>query len=313
MAIDVTTIPIGGPALVKYDGATFYSKGDITLNITKNTLPIEVERDGKVDERVLDDIITVSFTPAGEFEALSVLFPYLTLPIGRHITGADKALVIHTFEGRKLTLHNAAITKMPNIIGSAEKTIFGDVEFTSFVKNNTERTDAASRWTLADEALTDATFDPDDVLVQSYTLAWGGDAPWNNMSTMEGFTLEWNLGLTDVKTDKDGIITKRLNALDVSVKAQPIGISKSDLLAKALVQGAGAARGRSLNASAMDLIITGTGVYIAVYGAALKTSPLQYGRSSMLIGQLEWVATRSYTAGAPNPLALIATEAPEEP
>jgi|ERR1043165_488280 hypothetical protein len=310
MAIDVTTI-LKGPALVKYDGATFYSKGDISFSTAHNTMNIEVDRYGKVDERVTDDIITVSFTPAGEWESLGVVYPYLTMPIGSYITGAsDKPLVLHSFAGTKITLHNAAVTKMPNIRGSSKETLLGDVEFTSFVKNNVERTTAASRYTVASEALTDTSFDPANIIVQPYTLSWG-DAPWANLATKEGFSLDWSLGLTDVETDKDGIVTKQLSNLDVSVKAQVMGISEAQLLDKMLIQGAGAARGRSLNAGADNLVITGTGVYIIVYGAALKTSPQMFSRTNLRIGELEWIATRTFTAGAPNPLAFVGEEDPE--
>src|ERR1043165_3481292 len=99
MAIDVTTM-LKGPALVKYDGATFYSKGDISFSTAHNTMNIEVDRYGKVDERVTDDIITVSFTPAGERESLGVVYPYLPMPIGSYITH-PKTTQLHSFPTRR--------------------------------------------------------------------------------------------------------------------------------------------------------------------------------------------------------------------
>ncbi|MEZ0299931.1 MAG: hypothetical protein ACAI35_26030 [Candidatus Methylacidiphilales bacterium] len=311
MAINVSTI-LKGPALVKYNSATFYSKGDITLTTQHQTMNVEVDRYGKVDERVLDTEIKVTFTPSGEWEALSVLFSHVTRPIGDFITdNTDKPLVIHTFAGTKLTLHNAAITKMPNIRGSATETLLAEVEFTSFVKNNVERTTANSRWTIENEALSDTTFNPASILVQSYTLGWG-DAPWDSMSTKDGFTLEWTLGLTPVNTDKDGVVTQQLSNLDVAVKAQVLGITESDLMTKMLIQGSDAARGRSLSSEADNLVISSTGVHIIVYGAALKTSPQTFGRTSLRIGELEWIATRTFTGGTANPLVFVGTADPGE-
>jgi hypothetical protein len=312
MAINVATI-LKGPALVTFDNATFYSKGDITLSTQHQTMNIEVDRYGKVDERVLDTEIKVTFTPAGEWEYLAVLFSHVTRAIGDFITGTDKSLVIHTFAGTKLTLHNAAVTKMPNIRGSSTETLLGEVEFTSFVKNNTNRETAGSRWSIATEALSANEFDPEAIKVQSYKMSWVGDpeddAHWDEFSTKDGFTLEWTLGLTPVTTDRDGIVTQQLSNLDVSVKAQPLGISETQLMEKMLIH---SARGRSLSTNSPDLVITDdSSVHIVVYGAALKSSPQAFGRTSLRIGELEWIATRKFSeTGVPIPLAYVGTVAP---
>lgn len=77
---------IGGPAIVTYRGATFFSKGDITLSIAPNLFGIEVDAFGLVDRRVSDQPVKVSFVPAGEWENLAVLFAYANVPMGDLIT-----------------------------------------------------------------------------------------------------------------------------------------------------------------------------------------------------------------------------------
>ncbi len=78
---------IGGPALVMYRGATFYTKGDIA--VVEEIVPFNVatsrfgeETDKRLDQRQ----VTVRFTPAGEWENLGVLYPYRTALIGSLIT-----------------------------------------------------------------------------------------------------------------------------------------------------------------------------------------------------------------------------------
>lgn len=91
MPVNTATI-LGGPALVQYRGASFYSKGNITLSNTKATFPIVTDRFQKVDERVSDEELKVSFEPAGEFESLAVLWPYASTVLGSLIAPQSQAV-----------------------------------------------------------------------------------------------------------------------------------------------------------------------------------------------------------------------------
>ncbi|PTY03093.1 hypothetical protein DB346_07520 [Verrucomicrobia bacterium LW23] len=310
MAIDVTTL-LQGPAIVRFGGATFYSRGEITLSVTHRTVDVETDRFGKVDERVLDSDVRVRFTPAGEWEALGVLFPWLAVPVGSYITGAgDSPLVIHTVQGTRITLHNAAVTRMPTIRGSTRRPLLGEVEFTAFTRNNTARSAAAARYTVDSAPLSDASFNPQAVVMQPYTLAWGASAPWDAMATRDGFTLEWSLGLSPVETDRDGVVTQQITRLEATARAAVLGVTEADVLQRMLLQGAGADRGRSLADGSDNLVITGDGVHIRLYAAALRSGPQLFGRAAARIGDLEWVASRVFEAGVPGPLAYVGTAAP---
>ncbi len=305
MAIDTTTI-IGGPALVFFQGATFYSQSDIVLNLSKKTFPIQTDRFRKVTERVSDEELTITFTPAGEWEDLDVLWPYTETLLGSLITTGDD-LVIHTFAGKKLTFYNAAVTKMPTITASAIKTLIGAVTFEAFLKNNTDPEDTAARFVIVDEALVDTTFVPDNVLTQPYTAAWGA-SPWDNFETKAGWVIDPNESFETVTTDSLGQVSKRLMNLEVTAKAQPLGLSESQLMTKLLLQGTGAVRGRDLAGDNLNLV--GDGVYIRLYGAALKMSAQHFAADKERLGELTWAATRTFTAGSPNPLFFVGTAAP---
>jgi len=219
----------------------------------------------------------------------------------------DYPLVIHTFSGVKLTLHNAAITKMPGINAQATDTLLGDVEFEAFLRNGANWSDANSRWTIAAVALSDTSFNPTQILTQGYSGAWGA-APWDSWQTKAGFSVNFETAWEDVTSDALGVVTKRLKSLKVTAKAQPLGFTEQQILEKLLIQNTGAVRGRSL--SGADLNIAGTGVYIRLYGAALKTGPQNFSSGNERVGELEWVSTRTFSSGTPNPLFYVGTAAP---
>jgi hypothetical protein len=384
---------LGGPALVTYRGQTFYSQGDITLDPSIETFPIMVDRYQQVDERVKNQPIKLSFTPAGEWEALNVLFPYAstvlgdlitpvrtfgtvvpatnlititghgltsgdaircssttTLPAplspatlyyakavdpntislhptygdaiagtniiditdvgtGTHKLVVNNPLVIQTFAGQQYTFPNAAVVSMPPITVSAVQTLLGQVTFECFLAEGANWSDANPFYTLAAVAApNDTSFNPTNVLTQPATMGWGVTPPWSSFSTKSGVRVEFPLQLEAVETDMDGVLTRRLSGITVTARAVPMGLSESDIMTKLLLQGAGAARGRSL--SGANLEISATGFWVRLYGAALRGGPQLFGTKSDRIGELTWVATRTFATGVPNPLFFVGTANP---
>jgi hypothetical protein len=216
-------------------------------------------------------------------------------------------LVILGNDGKQITFHNAAVTKMPAVNPASQKTLWGDVEFECFAKNGIPWTTADAFFTIADASFADSGFDPADIITQPYSLTWGS-APWAGIFTKNGFVIEPSLTLEAVEDDVSGILTRRISSLGFTAKAQPEGPDLSDVMAALKLQGAGATRGRSL--AGPDLNIEGTGVYIRLYAAALSGGPAQWSSKLDRIGELTWQATRTFTDGVANPLFYIGAEAP---
>jgi len=187
------------------------------------------------------------------------------------------------------------------------QTLLGEVAFECFPKVNTSWVTANSFYTEAAAALTDTSFDPAAIITQPYTVAWGS-SPWDALATKNGVQVSFALALEAVETDTDGLLTRRLAGLEVTAKAQPIGITVAQLLSKLTIQDTGAVRGRSLSGS--NLNISATGVYIRLYGAALLGGPQQFSSRLDRIGELEWRATRTFSTGTPNDLFYVGTAAP---
>jgi hypothetical protein len=63
-------------------------------------------------------------------------------------------------------------------------------------------------------------------------------------------------------------------------------------------------------ATADNLNITATGVYVRLARAALVETGLAYGNTAKRISETSWIATRSITGGTPDPLFFVGVAAP---
>ena len=308
-SIDRTTI-ITGPAKITYGGQSFWSKGNVTLVPVNSRFKIPTAHFGDVDERYSSRQYTVNFEPAGRFTSAlaAVLFPHAALSIGASIFGAsDAALVINSRDGKSYTIHNAAVTKMPVIRASVGKTIFGPVTFTGLLKNSTDPSNAAAYMTVATTTYPgDTGFAVSDILTKAYASAWGAD-PWDEFLTEDGWEISIDMQLREQIVDGLGVVDMTLQNMTVSAKCVPVGVTDAAILAKLTPA---AALGTSVAAAAANLIVSATGVYFAVYNAALVDSGLAFGSESKRISATEWVATRTVTTGLADPLFYVSTAAP---
>jgi hypothetical protein len=306
MPIARSTI-LRGPAIVQFDGATFYTKGDIQANIDLETLEIVASLYGKVDERQMNRTGIVRFEPVGEWESLGVLFPYASTLIGASMFGAvDKPLVIWTQDGKKITFASAAVTRMPSIMLSAKKTLLGEMEFATLGPDNKAWNDAVDKFVKIEAvAFPASTFSSAAVITQPYTGVWG-TAPWDSIKTVEGWTVDFDLSYDALEVDAEGKIDLTLGALSVSARSQPLGITEQNLADALKIQDASAARGRSLFSVGTDLVISNTGVSVTLTKAALKAGGFAFGPTTPRIGELTWVATRTISGGVVSPLFAIA-------
>lgn len=309
-SINRTTI-ITGPALVTFGGQSFWSKGDVTLKPTVDKFAVTTAAFGEVDGRIQDKRVEISFEPEGRFTAglLAVLFPYAALSIGASIYGAtDRALVIHSRAGTKITVPNASITTLPGLRFGVGKTITGNITFTGLLKNSTAPEAAGAYWVAAAEAYPgDAGFATSDIKTLAYSSAWGGDAPWTSFLTEAGWEVAFDLSLAPQKVDGLGTVDMTLQELKITATAIPVGPTEAQSLAKMQqdqVMG-------SSYATADDLIISATGVYFSMSNAGLVESDLGWGAQRKRLGTHKWQATRTVTEGVPDPLYFIGTAAPE--
>ena len=307
-SINRTTI-ITGPALVQYGGQSFWSKGDVVLKPLVNKFAVNVSAFGEVDGRINDKRVEVTFEPDGRFTSglLAVLFPYAARSIGASLYGAsDAELVVWSRAGVKLSVPNAAITKLANLRFGVGQTIQGSMTFTGLLKNATAPETAGAYWAVTSESYPgDTGFATSDILTKAYSSAWGS-SPWDSFLTEGGWDVQLDMQTAPQMVDGLGTVDITLQELKVTASAIPVGPTEAQLLA-AMQQNQ--AMGTSY-ATANDLIISATGVYFKMSKAGLMEADLGWGAQRKRIGPCKWQATRTVTAGTPDPLYYIGTSAP---
>ncbi|MCL2103453.1 MAG: hypothetical protein FWH21_00120 [Kiritimatiellaeota bacterium] len=284
-----------GPGALSYGGVVIHDADGITVNIDSATQDIPSSVSGKLDTIKTDQRGVVTLTPGGVISQpiLDILYPHQAPAIGSRVCGAaDTPLTVHGTDGKKVTLLNAALTKIPDLRLSAVKTAFGQAEFTALVADN-KRPDAPDAFCkVAEEAYAAGYPDPNAITGTAYTAAFGS---LTLPDTVDGWTVTFELGLEPLPADDVGTVDLLLTDVTVRASCTPLGKGLGEILAALPVS---KGRGASTRTGG-DLVITGQGggLEVTLHNAALVTGPLQWGSTQLRFGQLGFVAHRRVSDG----------------
>ena len=296
---DRTTI-VRGPCKITYDGATFYSKGGVSLTLTNSTFDKETDAYGVVGKSKTDLQIVVEFEPIGEIEHLTVLFPYGNTAMGASIYGGtDKPLVIVAADGT-YTINNAAITQMPSLRCTANNTAFGTVQFTGLLEIGGDPAALADYYAVTGAGSIGTAFDAAKLITAPYQATLGAIGPFFSEA---GFEISFELSLNPITVDGIGTVDMSLQNLGATITCIPTGISKTsfDTFFGSLDAG------EELASSALG-IETATVGGLDFACAAVQVLDLQkrFSPTDNRLGQLTLAAKRTFSTGAPQPLFTVA-------
>lgn len=299
-----------GPAVAQFNGGTFFPQGDIDYGFGFETFTPGSSMHGALDERIADRFGTVKLTPVGEWENLSVLWPYRTALIGSSLfTATDVPLIVHTLAGQKLTAAAAAVTSLPEIYFGAKKTMIGQVGFTCIGKDNAAWDSADSFMQIQTVAFPDATwtlFDLTKVVTGAPTISWGLGTPVTFIAS-EGVTVSFDLSYDWIETDAEGKVDATLGNLAVMAKFKPLGVTETQVRDWLKIQDVGGLkRGMSLDSVGFDLTVANSLGTVVIKNAAIKTAGFKFGNTTLRHDELGFVAVRTFTGGKPDPLFTIA-------
>ena len=103
-------------------------------------------------------------------------------------------------------------------------------------------------------------------------------------------------------TDNLGTIDWTVSAVGCTARCTPLGLPEAQILAALPV---GKARG-SLLGGTDNLVITGAGgLTVTLYGAGLVTGPLQWGNTTLRVGEIGFTACRTFKDGVPGPVFTV--------
>lgn len=296
------------PGTVAYNGVTYYTRDPVIQSLDHETFEYMTEMFGPQDEATLDAMFRITFTPVSNPAYWASLWPYGATAQGASLfTATDKPIVVHGIDGSVKTYQAGAIIGPPEVTLAAGVEMFGSVTMLGIVKNNTARSAADSLVAETTSAFADTSFDPADLVKESWAAAWGA-SPFDSFRTQDGWRLTPTLNSFPVPTDEAGVIDHRFGGFKVMARCIPLVNSETADMTRLVVQGTGAARGRRIGAGASDLILTGAeaGLTFTLNLAALKTTIKRHGVQVLRQGEMAWVNTREFAAGVASPVFTIA-------
>lgn len=317
MALQRSSIVRGHGKLIYNSGESAVEipcAGGIEADVPVQETELSADDVGKFDRRLADAEGKITFTPLGLLTAniLGVLYPagYRNPVRGTSMHGAaDIPLVVHSKAGQKVTFHAAALTRMPSLILSANKPLFGQAEFTAVRGNGLEWSNAAALYTLASASYTAPTFDSADVPTKPYTAAWGSILA--SIIAEDGWTLDFSLTAQGDKIDGYGTNDYLLDDVAVVARCTPKNLGES-LIEGLKVQGTGVAIGMSRRRAA-DLVITSGAaagdLTVTLKDAVMLRGPLKWKGLEVRAGEIAFAASREEDTGAYGALFDIAIEA----
>jgi len=300
---------IHGPAVVIFNGVTYYFKSGLKAAIKRTRAPIEIDAFGQIAEVAKDCIVDFTGTPAGSIRAadLAAQMPWLPSQIGQSIFGAtDLPLVIQTVnDGAAITWQRGAISKYaPILLSATHGTLYkGDITFSCLMASNFTLTSSTAWKNIASAAFSDSTFDPSKVRMAQYTASWGSTAPYNAMIAQDGFLLTPLITTHNISVDNYGVIDMALKSITGTARFKPANLTESQIDTLVALQGASSLLpGSAIGDAGNDLVIASNLLTATLKMAAPVDYSLLYATAALRAGEVLFAAATTFTNGLPNPL-----------
>ena len=302
-----TPLRIHGPAIITFNGISYYFKTGLKGTLKRKRLPIEVDAFGQIAEVAKDCVVEFTGTPAGTIRAsdLAGQMPYTPKMTGQSIFGAtDSPLVVQTInDGATITWSRGAISKYAPILLSATKgTLYkGEMTFSCLMASNFNLS-AESAWkTITSSPFADTTFDPSTVRMAQYMAAWGSTAPYTTMISEDGFLLTPTIATENVSVDNYGIIDMTLKSMSGTVQFKPANLTEAQIDALAALQGSNAMLpGGAFGDAGHDLVISSNLLTATLKQAGAADYELMYATGKLRAGEVAFASAMTFSNGVPN-------------
>lgn len=294
---DRTTI-VRGPCAMTYNGATFYSKEDVTLTYNHTTFDKPTDAYGLAGRGKTDLQVVVEFEPVGEIEDIATLFPYGSTVIGSDIYGStDTPLVIISVD-QTYTIPNAQITQLPSIRATSQNTAFGPIQFTGLIANNADPVDLDNYIAASAGGALPTNFDPATIIAGPYEATFGA----LTFYSQDGFEISFDLELAPKFVDGIGTVGMTLSDTRMNVTAIPVGNTETSLDAFYDTMEAGKELVSDTLAIATACV---GGLEIDSDKVQVTAYEKMFSSETNRIGSVTWSSVREFTAGVPNPAYTI--------
>lgn len=304
-----------GPGYLTWNSGTFRSEGGIKAKFIKKLREVSAEEFGRFDSVQTGRMIEVTMRLWSGWENLSLLLPSgaLTPAIGSKIFGvANLPLIINGQDGSRLTVVNAQITGLANLMLSVEKELFSaDVKFTGLLKAGFTPDQAGAYYTYSiTNAYVAPAFSKSNFRAPVVSAGWAGTLANSGTSFAafffkNGVAIDWkyDLDFEPCTVDGFGAMDAILNGFEASAKGTPIVPIEADV-ASALLPAQALGILESTNGG--DLTVTfGANSVVLKQAFVSENDGFAWARKNNRIGDLTWRTTVPFSAGAPTARAAV--------
>jgi len=284
------TMLCSGPGTFYRGAEKIYSSSGINAELDPVTQKLPSDLVGDLDTIKTDQRARISVTNTGHITPgiLTLLYPWRNplASIGKGIFGtADIPAWIHSTAGKKVTFKNTALVQPPPLILSRTKTAFGTAEFWGLI-------DLLGDTAAGLHKIETAPYPPADLPLLTALGLTGAlyVATWNNFTlggTKNGWEISFEPEFEDVTCDELGTIDRIFAGMAVIAKCQPLGWDESKIFDNSPIA---TGLGMSIVKETPLNIASATGLDVTLYNAALITTPMQWGKTTIRAGELAFAA-----------------------
>ena len=301
MGLDRTTIR-KGPAKVSFDSGEFFAESGINVTLDMEKESRAVDAFGVVSELVVGKTVTLTMT-AVQWTSLAALFPNASLNVGEDIYGAaDTTCTITPVNGKPITLSNAAVTSPPDILLSGSGSQFGEITITALIANSADAGALASYLSFAADATGAALtgLDRTKILNAAYTATFDG----TTYHSAEGFTISFDLQLSENRVDGLGIVGMAIQDLVATCTFIPVGGGDEEAFANLV--GFATGIGREPERSALTVEGSQPGdPSVVLNNCVVNPGGYVYGSDAYRQSAFTWRTARSETGGVIDELFTV--------
>ena len=306
-----------GPGYATWNSANFrFGDGGLKAKFVKNLRDVTTEEFGRFDSVQTKRRITVTGKLWSGWENLSKIFPTaaFTPTIGGKLFGVSaKALVINGQDGSRLTVVNAQITKLSNLMLSVGKDLFSaDIEFTGLLLPGNTPDQSGSFYTYStSNSYSAPSFSKTNFRAPIVAATWGGTLV-NSGTSLAAFVFKngaaidwkWDLDYEPCEVDGYGELDAIIQGFEATCKGTPIGALEVDAASAMLpAQALGLLEGSN---GAGDLTLTfGSNTVVLKQAFVAENDGFAWSRKNNRIGDLTWRTTVPFTTGAPVARAAV--------
>jgi len=295
-ALNLNSILVGGPCKLLDNGNAIYFEDGVKLTPHPTWRQIPSDVGGDLDDVLVDLVWKITGRPKSVWNAAyrASLLPdaYTNWPVsGARFCGpANRAVSIIGADSNGFDFPRACLTKMPTVFGGVGRPLYGEVEYTAFIADGAQVTDANAFYSVNNTAWTQNDY-PAAHQETLCTGAWAGVPDWDTVFAEGGFKLAHELRVSPVRQG-NLTVDYRLTSYRAMISFIPQAPTVSDLLAALALQGIAGAPAGSFgigsrrSATANDFSFSGPGLSVTVKSAAVNHGVFCFDNRLNRIGEI---------------------------